>query len=181
MGESLYLFPRQPHAEPPPRDAVQAALARLGLIAGPLAGGGFAVGEAFLQLVTFAGCSPHLAFTPPAPGSRDFCHVELLGPYPAARMFTGTHTTGPRCPHCGARLRAWQATRDAWASGSAWPCPACGRTAAVEAWRWRRQAAFGRLLVAVRQVFPSEGVPSDRLLATLARATGTAWEYAWAD
>jgi hypothetical protein len=180
MSNSLYLFPAQPHAAPPPRRAVREVLGELGCIAGPLTGGGFAVGQAFLQLVTFAGCSPHLVFTPPAPGSRDFCHLELLGPYRAARMYTGPHTAGPRCPHCNARLRAWQAMREAWQAGSAWPCPACGQAATVERWRWRRQAAFGRLLIVVRQVFPSEGVPSDRLLTALAQATGTTWDYAWA-
>jgi hypothetical protein len=184
MTGALYLFPTPAHAEPPSRARVQEVLADAGVIGEAAPGGGFLVGKGFLQQMTFAGCSPHFEFAPPSPGSRNYCHVEILGPYPAARMLVGPHTTGPRCPHCGTRLKHWRDMRAAWeqVSGSspAWPCPACGAEASVENWRWRSQAAFGRLLVCVHQVFPAEGVPSANLLTALEAATGVAWTYAWA-
>jgi len=185
MTGALYLFPTPAHADPPSSARVQAVLAAAGVIGEAAPGGGFLVGAHFLQHVTFAGCSPHLEFAPPSPGSRDYCHVEILGPYPTARMLAGPHTTGPRCPHCRARLKRWRDMLAAWeqARGGplAWPCPACGGEAAIDDWRWRSQAAFGRLLVCVHQVFPAEGVPSANLINTLAAATGMAWAHAWAE
>jgi predicted RNA-binding Zn-ribbon protein involved in translation (DUF1610 family) len=108
--------------------------------------------------------------------------VDLLGPYADLRMITGPHTSGPKCPGCGRRLVDWRERASPWlAHGDAdWRCPACGHTAPVADWRWRHQAAFGRLLVAVREIFPSEGVPAEALLGALAEATAKPWHYAWA-
>jgi len=180
MSGSLFLFPEDPwHV--PPTAAVQAVLHALG-VSGPVYGDhSWLAGDGLLRHVTFAGCSPCLEFSPPADGG-DFCHVRLLGPYPVPRMFTGPHTLKPRCSACGSRMADWQPLAAAYAQDPArpWRCPACGAAQPVERLRWRHHAAFGRLLVEVRSVFPAEGMPGDELLAGLGEIDAHPWSFAWA-
>jgi hypothetical protein len=182
MSGSLFLHPSDPWPTPPDAAIVLAVLAELDILGGPHATAAWLAGDGLLRHITFAGCSPHLEFTPPADGSSQFCHLALLGPFETPRLFTGPHTVKPRCPSCKTRVADWQPLATAFAAdpGKPWQCPACGARHGIETLRWRRHAVFGRLLVEIRSVFPAEGVPSDQLLAALAKATGVAWDYGWA-
>jgi hypothetical protein len=124
-----------------------------------------------------------LEFTPPDDGSHGFCHVALHGPFDRPHMITGPYTRNPRCPNCNDRVSDWRALEIAWqASGESapYPCPRCGMASTVDRWHWRRHAVFGRFLIAVRSVFPSEGVPSDAFLHLLSTGTDVEWDYGWA-
>lgn len=182
MSSSLYLHPTDPWQTPPAAAPVLAALSRLALIGAPHGPDSFLAGDGLLRHVTFAGCSPYLEFTPPADGGSHFCHVALLGPFPAPRMFTGPNTVNPRCPACKTRVADWQPLAEAYATApqADWRCPSCGLAQRIDALRWRHHAAFGRVLVEIHSVFPAEGVPSDELLVALAEATDQPWDYGWA-
>lgn len=182
MSGSLYLHPQNPWQTPPPAAAVVAVLRDLALL-GPAHGADtWLAGDGLLRQITFAGCSPHLVLEPPADGSDDFCHLALLGPFASPRLYTGPNTLNPRCPACKTRVTDWRplAAHYATAPQDPWRCPACHGTQRIDALRWRHHAAFGRLLVALRGVFPAEGMPSDELLLALAAGTGMTWDYAWA-
>lgn len=182
MTDSLYLTPTDLRSAPP-LPQVEQALHDISFIGAPLAAQRFRAGEQLLRYITFAGCSPHLKFEPPPDGGDDFCHVALLGPFAQPHMLVGPHTVKPRCPTCKQRVADWRPLQAAWqaAPGTAqWRCPACGESHAVADWRWRQHALFGRVFVAVRQVFPAEAVPDEPLLAALQAATGVAWHFGWA-
>jgi len=181
MNGSLYLFPATPEAAPDPAP-VLAVLEALQVVGTPLAETAdkrvFRAGEGFAREVIFAGCSPHLRFEATHADDRDFCHLALHGPLPTPRLFTGPRTGRPRCLSCRARLDDWR--ERAVAPLSALPCSACAAACRAIDIDWRQQAAIGRLLVELRNVFPGEATPSDRLLAALHKAVGTDWRYGWA-
>jgi len=182
MSGSLYLHPKDPWQTPPPTEAVLAVLRELAMLGEPHSDASWLAGDGLLRQITFAGCSPYLEFTPPAGGGSNFCHLSLLGPYAVPRMFTGPGTVNPRCPACKTRVADWRPLTTAYAAapGADWSCPACGATQRIDVLRWRHHAAFGRLLVEIRSVFPAEGMPSDELLMALEQATGMSWTHAWA-
>lgn len=183
MTGSLFLSPQDPWQTPPAREAVLATLADLRVIAEPHGTDTWLAGDALLRHVTFAGCSPYLEMTPPADGSKNFCHLALLGPFDQPRLFTGPNTLKPRCPNCKTRFADWQPLAVQYQSdpAQAWACPACGSARRIDALRWRQHAAFGRLLVEIRSVFPAEGIPSDELVEALGQLTdGVDWQFAWA-
>ena len=183
MSGSLYLFPCDIHAAPPDVEKLRDFLLASGFIGDTLSTDTFLGGTNLLAQVIFAGCSPHLAFTPPDDGSVDFCHIAIHGPYRRPRMITGPHTQRPRCPNCQRRARDWRALQTVWHTTeqlAPFTCPNCAVASAIDQWRWRRHSVFGRLLIAVRGVFPGEAVPSDTLVLELNRATGTEWDYGWA-
>ncbi len=136
-------------------------------------------GERFLRLITFLGCSPYLAFKPPADGSDDFCHIELDGPHPRPRFHHGRNTRTGQCPVCRFRPDDTQAliARAAQAPDAPWTCPRCGATTPLGALNWRRNAGSGRLFLIVHSVFPNEAVPNPELLQALQQASGEEWRH----
>ncbi len=181
MNGSLYLFPVLPE-DAPDLAPVLGVIEALQIAGKPLTEAldkrVFHAGDGFVREVIFAGCSPHLRFEPTHTDDRDFCHLVLHGPLPAPRLFTGSRTGWPRCPSCRTRLDDWRVR--ATAPLSAQPCPACEVTCRAIDLDWRKQTAIGRLLVELRNVFPGEATPSDRLLSVLREATGSDWRYGWA-
>ena len=151
-----------------------------GLIGAPLQGieQGYLVGERFLNLITFAGCSVQLALTPPEDGSP-FCHIILDGPHQTPCLLWGRNTRPPRCPACEAPCKDWRPQVDEWVSGSApgLTCGQCGATAELGSWNWRENAGFGRLFLRVEEVFPGEAVPTPALMSLLEQASGTGWRH----
>lgn len=182
MNGSLFLTPQDPWADPPLTATVLAVLAQQQLTAGAWREGRFLAGDGLFRHITFAGCSPHLAFSPPADGSDNFCHIDLLGPYDQPRMITGPNTLKPRCPQCSHRLADWRPLQAQWQADprQPWTCPECGGASLLPQLRWRQHAVFGRLLIEIHSVFPGEAVPGDQLLAHLKTATGVTWDYGWA-
>jgi len=156
-----------------------ARLTRAGFLGPPLEGGGdvFVVGERFLQLVTFSGCSVRIELSPT--GNVPFCHIRLTGPFPQPVFLSGRNTRPPRCRSCRSPLHGWrQAVSDREQTGPVRiPCPACRETSPPWDYDWKQQAGFGRLFIRVEEVFPGEAVPTPALLALLADTGGIPWRY----
>lgn len=177
---SLYLSPLDPYLAPD-RARVQSVLSDLGVIAEALDEDTFTAGEGFSRHVVFAGCSPHLVMSPPTKDSRQFCHVAIHGPFGAPHLATGPNTVKPRCPECRQRLSDWQEQLGEWtATGRPFRCNGCDARRHPCRFDWREQAACARFLVELRNVFPGEAAPSDRLLEALQEATCHPWHHAWA-
>jgi len=177
---SLFIVPCDPHAAPD-LDPVRRLLDDLQVTAGQTGPGVFNAGPAFSRHVVYAGCAPHLVFEPPADGSAHYCHVALHGPFPTPRLVTGPNTVRPRCPACRARFDAWRDALEAWRdTGAPAVCPRCGEAFPATALDWRQHAVAGRVLLEMRNVFPGEAAPSDRLLGGLHDATGLRWCHGWA-
>ncbi len=134
-------------------------------------------GPNFSRHIVYAGCSPHLRFEPTDAEDMAFCHVALHGPFEECVVQVGENTVKPRCPQCRSRFVDWA---DALDSGVMFCCSCRVEFAACEL-DWRQQAAAGRVLLEIRNVFPSEASPGDMLLGQLYEATQFVWTYAWAN
>jgi DNA-directed RNA polymerase subunit RPC12/RpoP len=172
---------RAPPDSTPVVTETERRLQELGLIGPPYAGEqpGFLVGEHFLRLVTFMGCSPYLQLEPPVDGSDRFCHIRLLGPYPYPRLLRGSNTRPPRCPGCRKRIEGWQekvTLLEANAGGSTIECPHCSRHSTPLELEWQRNAGVSRFFIQITEVFPGEAVPVPALLEQL-KGDGGEWDY----
>jgi len=176
---SLFLAPADVNATPG-MTALVALLKELEIIADPLGPTTYVAGDGFAQHVVFAGCSPHLVMQPAADGNPAFCHVGVHGPFPSPRLVTGPNTVKPRCPQCRGRFVDWREQLSTWSAGGAAVCRECGYTGAATRLDWRQHAIAGRVLLEMRNVFPGEATPSDRLVRRLEETFNQPWRYAWA-
>jgi hypothetical protein len=171
----LLLSPLDPLLAPEP-DPLCAGLAEAGLLGAPVPGieGAYLVGERFLELVVFTGCSVQLELSPPAGGQGPFSHVRIIGPYPLPRLMSGRNTRPPRCRACRAPLRHWSGELVSSGSDDI-RCLACGESAPLWAWDWKEQAGWGRLF---EEVFPGEATPAPALMILLGElAGGEPWRH----
>jgi hypothetical protein len=177
----LVLHPVDPTYAPESLTVIVDALREVRLLGDPYPRGrdeAYLVGEDFLELVVFLGCSPTVQLEPVDDGR--FCHVRVSEPAVRPRFYSGAATPSPRCPACRARIESWREAVAAWEAdpdGGGQPCPACGEATPVPQLRWRHGAGFGRVFVEIPGVHPHEAVPADRLLDALEAATGVRWHY----
>lgn len=177
----LVLTPQDPYLLPAEPKAIIAGLQGIGLVAQALeTGPGYLLGDRFMQLVTFMGCSPFIRLEPDA-SAEPFCHLLLHGPHERPRLLTGKNTRPPRCGACRKRLKDWQADFDKWRrNGDGWQvaCPHCGVHQEPVSYDFRQSAGCGRLFLFIENIFPQEAIPSPSLLDTLKQTTeGKPWGY----
>ena len=140
---------------------------------------GYLIGDHFLKLITFLGCSPHIEVSPPAQLSdwHKFCYVEIQS-FDTPQYFKGVNTPKCSCPHCRARVSQVLSELESWAPGQqALVCPKCQENSPVENLNWRHGAGFGRFFLIVNSIYPNEAVPADRLMNLLADSTRQPWDY----
>jgi hypothetical protein len=185
----LLLHPADPQYPAVATDVLAECLQSIGLIGEPVrlrAETIYPVGEQFLQLITFLGCSPRIELELPSDvesqeaGSKDgrFCHVSLTSNDGDLQFRADKHGTEPRCPLCRKpdpqwrdRLHAWQADRHQLH----WACTLCNYTGQITDLNFRKSAGFGRNFIEIRGVYPSEAIPGTALLASLQALTGCNW------
>jgi hypothetical protein len=165
----------------PDSAAIHTSLTRLAIIGPALDRQTYLAGTGFSREIVFAGCSPHLVMTPPEDGSAQFCHVAIHGPFAEPQLVTGPNTVKPRCPQCRQRIADWRKLLSAAGATDA-PLGCSGCQAPLQACEldWREHAICGRVLIELRNVFPGEATPSDRLLEVLQNDTSMPWRFAWA-
>ncbi|WP_089729626.1 hypothetical protein [Candidatus Thiosymbion oneisti] len=173
----LLLSPQDPFLLPE-RAPLTATLSEAGLLGTPLEGRNqaFAVGERFLQLVIFAGCSVRIELSPI--GEAPFCHIRFTGPFRQPVFLSGRNTRPPRCRSCRGRLRSWrEALSGRDNAGVQITCPACSEASPPWGYDWKGQAGFGRLFIRVEEVFPGEATPTPALMGLLEGSSGCKWQH----
>ena len=179
----LILTPRDPFHAPPEVQTLLKRLRDLEFCAEPLTGlegQHYRLGDRFMQLVTFMGCSPHIELEPTSDG-KPFCHMILEGPHPSPRFLQGRNTGSPRCGNCRRPIPQWRDEMEAWGKdpkNHLASCPHCGHRENPASYNWRQSAGSGRLFVMVENIFPSEAIPSEELLRALqGRDEEAPWRY----
>jgi hypothetical protein len=184
----LLLHPVDPDTAAVPEDRLARELRAIGLIGGGMPLGKavfYPVGEQFLQLVTFLGCSPAIELDPPddpqelekASAAGRFCHV-FISSGEQLRFRGDSQTRTPRCPRCRSPEPDWKTRLQVWQEGKQgpdWTCQACGFCGSLTDLVFRKTAGFSRTFLEIRGIYPAEAVPGPTLLDTLASLTGTPW------
>ena len=184
----LLLLPADPDTAAVPEDRLAQELQATGLIAGRRSLKNdvfYPVGEHFLQLVTFLGCSPAIELDPPADpqelerasAAGRFCHI-FIDSGDQLRFRGDNQTQAPRCPVCRSPEPEWKSGLLSWQAGKHgpdWTCRACGYSGRLSDLVFRKTAGFSRTFLEIRGIYPAEAVPGPALLDTLATLTGNAW------
>ena len=162
-------------ADPQP---VVTALEALGIIgeAFPLDGHThYRTGPAFLEHLSFLGCSPVIELAPPATAMESaarrgaFCHLQVLN-LTEPRLRRRPEPL-PRCRRCRGSITELTPPSST--------CPACGATGSLADLNWRQAGAYARVFLDIWSIHPAEAVPGERLLAALAGVTGTDWGFCY--
>jgi hypothetical protein len=178
----LVLTPQDPYLRPEEPARILALLREIGFVGDRLSDGEdrYLMGDNFMQLVTFMGCSPYIRLTPDEP-EQPFCHLVIDGPSERPRLLRGRNTSPPRCALCRKRLNDWQTTFEAWQQEAPrWqaPCPHCGHLQDPATYDFRQSAGCGSLFLYVENIFPQEAIPSPALLHQLKTTTDNQpWRY----
>ena len=180
----LVLSPADPLYLPQDIPALIARLRSIHFCAEPVPemdGHHYLLGERFLQLVSFMGCSPFIRLEPTDDG-QPFCHLVIDGPYPKPVFLQGRNTTPPSCEKCRKRIPDWQPLIAQWLERPETflaSCPHCGHRQNPASYNWRQSAGSGRLFLLVENIFPNEAIPSPELLRTLEAGDqgSVAWSY----
>jgi len=139
----------------------------------------FLVGEAFLHLITFMGCSPYIELEPQLDG-KSFCYIHIDGPWTELQLRYSDKTQSPRCHICHKRITTWKETLELWLAqpiNNIIECPHCSNKQSLLDLSWRKDAGCGYLFINVENIFPGEAVPVPKFLTKLATITNTTWQY----
>jgi DNA-directed RNA polymerase subunit RPC12/RpoP len=178
----LILAPRDTLHAPDPAKVLR-QLQELAFIGQPIErqqGCAFLIGDAFLSLITFMGCSPHIQLSPVDDGGP-FCYLRLEGPYASPHLLHGRNTQPPRCENCRGRIAAdWRNELADWEAAPLEPsvnCQRCGHRQRPSDLQWKQSAGFARLYLAVEDIFPGEAAPTPSLLNALKKNDDADWGY----
>ena len=176
----LVIHPKLPTDCPCHVQDVIDALSDIGLVGSPdQAEHRFLVGEEFLNLITFLGCSPSITLSPTE--GDQYCYVQINPVSDTVRCLGYTNLIKPQCPSCKQTISNWQQS-PSWLDGSATKtCEHCGVEKPLQSFRWRREAGFGRFSVHISYIHPHEVVPAATIFQALHTATGFSWAYFYAN
>lgn len=173
---TLILHPVNPGSRPK-LHRLRQLLTGMGLIGGAIAGQreNFYVGEQFLHLITFMGCSPHIRLEPQSGHDNGYCFIRLKS-FDTPQVLRSTHARPPRCQACAKPLA------DAWLeqfeTHGAVTCPHCRHHhQELRQLRWRNDSGMGRVFIEVHNIFPGEAQPVASLLRQLQEIDGSEWRY----
>ena len=170
---SLIIYPDDPNWVPGDFEEVTAFLRNTGLITDYIPGKeqSYFVGDNFLELISFMGCSPNINLTPQDDPDK-FCFIKLISKQEIT-AHTSQHTHSPLCPHCKKPEKDWLNTM----TSTTLPCSSCGQVSAPWDYNWRKSAGFGRFFIEVTEIYPKEAFPQPALLSALEQQHGTSWAY----
>jgi hypothetical protein len=185
-AHKLILHPANPTALPTGERNSAALLRDIGLIGDSSKLDGkyhYFTGDGFLSLVTFLGCAPTIETPPPAGAAelaeaaraRGFCHISLGDTLPAPRL-RADPCSRARCPVCR-KMQTWSGPGTDDSTRITMSCGHCHVDSPIEECSWRQNGGVARLFVDIWGVYPSEAVPGDLLLHTLATVTESPWVW----
>ena len=140
----------------------------------------YLIGDQFLDLVTFLGCSPHIDVAP-LDDANDlrFCHIHIPPPETTPTLLASRLAPAPRCPRCRSPLTGHHS--DMSLDGmTELLCASCGHMDQALNWRWRpKQACVTHFAIHIVNIFDSEAVPAEHLMDTLRAIEDVSWSYCY--
>lgn len=178
----LVLFPQQADSQPVLSVVIIDQLSELGLIGKSLQPGEstYLPGPEFMRLITFLGCSPVVSMGERGEGDNDGPNqyfIEVSDVNDSVVAICGVNKTVPYCPECRHKPPGRNVSDDA--VDTVLSCDQCGFESSLYLWDWHHQAGFGRHWISIQGVHEGEAAPGEKLLNTLHKLSGLAWNYAW--
>jgi hypothetical protein len=134
----------------------------------------FPVGDRFLQLLTFMGCSPHIRLEPEYPGDEDYVYIRLIESV-SPQLLVSDKSRTPGCPKC--RKPAFPDWSVLEQEDPALVCQHCGARLSPQELRWRTDAGIARHFIEINSIYPGEAQPVASMMQQLREATGCEWRY----
>lgn len=176
---SLILLPKPIINHIPNLHTIVNYLQNIKFIGDQLQSSNFLVGDNFLHLITFMGCSPYIELEPQL-NNKPFCYVHIDGPWLKPQLRYNHHTKPPRCNKCRQRMIHWQQFIKLWLeypTQNLIECPHCHQQQCLLDLIWRKDAGCGYLFINIENIYPGEAVPVPKFLTELATITNTTWQY----
>jgi hypothetical protein len=138
----------------------------------------YQVGEQFLSLICFMGCSPNIEIEPQQ--NRPFCYVEIAKDSDEPHFIVGSNVKKVNCPHCKKPLATLVDALLSEPSGLLQQhCTLCDSVIDPEKINWRKSAFIAKTWILLGNIYEAEAVPDEKLLATLQQVSGCQWQYAY--
>jgi hypothetical protein len=131
------------------------------------------LGEQFLSLITFMGCSPFVRLEPDSPDDAGHCHLTLVGPLPEPILRQGQNSRPPLCGNCRKPIPEWRHYKPE----DALKCPRCGTANPADRLDWKHNTGIARLFIEIHNIFPGEAIPTPKLINALGSLTSSEWDY----
>lgn len=185
----LVLYPTNTEYVPDDWGCIKLGLEKLGFIGGaiPLGDENYYVGDRFLQLITFLGCSPQIQIEPTSqkePDDDKFCRVVLSKASDNIQFKYFSRDVAARCPKCRKNLSCWSGWVEQWRespNATSVKCEHCACDLSLFDLNWRHNAAFSRCFIDVWHIYPQEAIPTEELLRVLSEVTNQEWDYFFSD
>ena len=123
----------------------------------------YEVGDKFLSLLTFMGCSPNIELEPQH--DKPYCYIELEQAK-APQFIAGKNIKPTKCPHCKSLIHQPS-------------CENCHKEIEPEKLNWRKTAFYASCWITIANIYALEAIPSDSLLNVLEKETGMKWKAAY--
>lgn len=158
----LYLYPETSTYSVNPEN-LKALLQKLKLVGQSLSSTRYSIGDNFVSLLTFMGCSPNIELEPQ--DDKPYCYIEIES-LQQARFISGKNTKYPPCPHCKKPLKNTE-------------CSNCNKKVNLADLNWRKSAFLAKSWITIGNIYELEAVPNDQLLSALETETGIKWKHAY--
>ncbi len=136
----------------------------------------YLLGDKFLSLITFLGCSPNINLVPVA--GEQHCYISFITPTEHAECLGFTQTVNPKCPACTKRIANWK-TSNWQGAGETCICDKCQSHHLYAELNWRQECGFARGGFEVHHIYPHEAIPTDQLLDLLGQFSDFKWNYCY--
>lgn len=123
----------------------------------------YEVGDNFLSLLTFMGCSPNIELDPNK--GKPFCYVEIEKS-DSPVFLAGKNLKPAKCPYCKNTLKQPS-------------CTTCNKHIEPKSLNWRKTAFISSIWITVGNIYELEAIPNDALLMALEKQTGVKWKVAY--
>ena len=140
----------------------------------------FFVGEEFLRLITFLGCSPHIKIEPDDNSNNDFCYIELSHIEEKIRFRRLSRDLVARCPKCRKNIDHGLENIEQLQQSAMTlvvDCLNCQTKTPIYSLDWRHSAAFAHCFIDITHIYPQEAIPGDELLTALEKVSNQKWDY----
>lgn len=165
-------------------------LSRLQLIGNPLLQNNiqyYQVGNEYLNLISFLGCSPTFEFSIPSDikqsgldsTNNKYYYIKIIIESNKTRFMHSDFSVKARCPNCRKHLPNWKKLIVDWTASntSQFQCVFCQIMSNVEKIEWGKSAGFVSTSIELYGIQAELAVPSDKLLDSLGDSSKTKWKY----